>query len=185
MLRPFILICVFAAPACLGQAQSPITCTAESVKPMIVSVEGVAELVSDYVVQCRGGAPTPAGQSIPRVTFQAFLNSTVTSKPLAPSPDAPLTADEPPPAGPPHLSEALLLIDEPKPNVQLPCPALPCSIQGTGGATSPYDGSAGHYNVFQAAQTYGNILEWARVPFDAPGPTATRLASVRPHGLRA
>lgn len=175
MSRHLLFIEGLASSLSISVAQSLTSCSAESVIPRVVSVEGFAELIPDYVIHCRGGLPTPAGQPIPRITLQALFNSTITSKVLGPAP--------PRPPGPPQLTEALLLIDEPAPNAQLPCPTLPCSIQGTGGSTSPYDGSAGHYNAFQATQTQGNMLEWAGIPFDPPGPGATR--TLRITNLRA
>jgi len=45
-----------------------------------VRAEGIAELVGDLFLNCRGGAPTPAGQPIPLVTVQISVNTNVTSK---------------------------------------------------------------------------------------------------------
>ena len=135
--------------------------------------EGGAELASDIVMKCSGGIPTPVGQAIPLVTFRVYSNTNLTSRLLATSPD---------------LSEALLLIDDPAPHIQLACPKLPCSIAGTGGgvaadAASPYNGASGHYNVFQATQTGSNVIEWVGVPVDAPGPG--RIRTLRITNVRA
>ena len=152
----------------LAQLQpAGLSCTSSSVEPRILPSEGVAELASDMVIKCQGGAPsTPAGQPIPQVTFRAYLNTNVTSRLARTSPD---------------LSEALLLIDEPSPAFQLPCPKLPCSI--TADSTSPYNGGPGHYNVFQATQPGGNYVEWAGVPIDPPGPG--RILTLRITNVRA
>ena len=160
-----------------ARAQSPppafgVACDV-SAAPSIVPAEGIAELMSDVVIKCQGDRPTTIGMPIPQVTFRAFVNTNLSSRLVSTSPD---------------LSEALLLIDEPAPQNQLVCPALPCPIQGTGGGVgsepgSPYNGSAGHYNVFQATQISGNGLEWAGVPFDPP-PTG-RVRSLRITNLRA
>jgi uncharacterized protein (TIGR03437 family) len=136
-----------------------LSCGASS-DPAILPVEGIADLVSDLVIKCQGGVPTPAGQPIPPITLRVTMNAAVTSR-LLPTPVI--------------LSEALLLIDDPPPRNQLPCPTSPCSITGTGGATSPYDGSPGRYNVFQAAQPAINAVEWSGIPFDAPGSGNVRI----------
>ena len=157
-------------------AQSPpttgVTCDV-SATPPIVPAEGVAELMGDIVINCQGGTPTPAGQAIPQITWQIFVNTDITSRLVSTSPD---------------LSEALLLMDDPAPQNQLVCPAQTCSIQGTGGGTgsgpnSPYNGSAGRYNIFQAAQISGGSLEWTAVPFDPPG--AGRVRTLRITNVRA
>jgi uncharacterized protein (TIGR03437 family) len=154
----------------LGQ-QPPtfgVPCTSSVDVPAIVVSEGIAELASDLVIKCQGGSPTPAGQAIPQVTLRAYINVNVTSRLLMTSPD---------------LSEALLLIDDPAPQIQLVCSKLPCSISGTGGgvaadSTSPYNGTVGHYNVFQATQIGSNAIEWAGVPLDAPGPARVRTLRI-------
>jgi uncharacterized protein (TIGR03437 family) len=158
-------------------AQSPpsaagVTCDV-SATPPILPAEGVAELMGDIVINCQGGTPTAAGQAIPQITWQIFVNTDITSHLVSTSPD---------------LSEALLLIDDPAPQNQLVCPAPPCSIQGTGGGAGsepngPYNGSAGRYNIFQAAQISGNSLEWTGVPFDPPG--AGRVRTLRITNVRA
>lgn len=143
-------------------------CTTSVDVPAIVSSEGTTELVSDLVIKCQGGSPTPAGQAIPQVTLRAYINTNLTSRLLSTSPD---------------LSEALVLIDDPAPQIQLVCSKLPCSISGTGGgvaadSTSPYNGAPGHYNVFQATQIGANVIEWAGVPLDAPGPGRVRTLRI-------
>ena len=157
-------------------AQSPpasgVTCDVSAATP-ILPAEGVAELMGDVVIKCQGGTPTPVGQAIPHITWQIFVNTEITSRLVSTSPD---------------LSEALLLIDDPAPQNQLVCQGPTCSIQGTGGGAgsepnSPYNGSAGRYNIFQAAQISGNSLEWAGVPFDPPG--AGRVRTLRITNVRA
>src|SRR5438105_4011115 len=140
MLRFLLLLSVLEGLTSLS-AQVALSCSASRTDPLVASVQAVSELLPDVVIQCRGGIPTPAGQAIPPITLFVVLNTNITSRLLAKSPD---------------LSEALLVVDEPAPENQLPCPTLPCSISGTGGATNPYDGAAGHYNVFQATQTGAN-----------------------------
>jgi uncharacterized protein (TIGR03437 family) len=162
-----LVACIVPLP---GQQPPPfgVPCNSSVDLPPIVASEGAAELAGNVVIKCQGGSPTPAGQAIPQVTLRAYTNVNVTSRLLMTSPD---------------LSEALLLIDDPAPQIQLVCPKVPCSISGTGGgvgadSTSPYNGASGHYNVFQATQIGGNVIEWAGVPLDAAGPGRVRTLRI-------
>ncbi len=116
-----------------GLAQSPpvtLRCSA-SATPPIVSDRGVSELASEVLLTCQGViAPSVMGQLI---NVRAYLNTNVTSRLLSTSPD---------------LSEALLLVDDPAPMAQRPCPS-PCMAP-----------ASGQYNVFQAKQIAGNVVEW-------------------------
>ena len=165
-----ILIAFLAASILPLLAQSQpvgLSCTTSPVEPLILPSEGVAEFAGDVVIKCQGNASsTPPGKVIPQVTLRAYLNVNVTSRLIATSP---------------NLSEALLLIDEPSPSVQLACPKLPCSI--TADSTSPYNGGPGHYNVFQATQPGNNYVEWAGIPIDPPGPG--RILTLRITNVRA
>jgi len=102
--------------------------------------------------------------------------------------------------GPPSVSEALLLIDEPFPSVnpvpanstpnpgqtvgQLGCLAdnnTNCAIISTGagvGMAGSYNGTAGHYNIFQGIQNGVNAIAWTGVPIDAPGTAGTRVIRI-------
>ena len=137
--------------------------------PVTAPTEGVAELVSDLVIKCQSSdAPTPIGQPIPKLLLRIFINTNTTVRLFSTSPD---------------LSEALLLMDEPAPQNQLVCSVSPCSIQGTGGGVgnelnSPYNGSPGRFNVFQARIVAGNQLEWDDLPFDLPPPGRTRTLRI-------
>ena len=95
-------------------------------------VEGVAELVSDVVLECTGGTPTVAGGAVPQGNFQLFLSTDVTGRLLATG-----------------FSEGLLLMDEPgslaNPNLRMcdtPTTGV-CGTTGTGTGTGMgvYDGS--------------------------------------------
>ncbi len=164
-IRIVVLIAAFSVQSLPGQ-QLNVFCTTSTDGPAIMPLEGVAELASDLLIKCQGGSPTLAGQAIPKITLRVYTSSNLTSRLLGTSPD---------------LSEALLLIDEPAPRIQLACPRLPCSI--TADSAGPYNGTAGHYNVFQATQLGGNVIEWDGVPFDAPGPG--RFRTLRITNLRA
>lgn len=148
------------APA---QLAFPLICNTTVTAPRTVRVEGVAELVSDVVLECTGGTPTVAGGAVPQVNFQMFLSTDVTGRLLATG-----------------FSEGLLLMDEPgsvaNPNLRMcdtPTTGV-CGTTGTGTGMGVYDGSAGRPNVFQARQTGINSLVWLGVPVDPPGAGKTR-----------
>jgi hypothetical protein len=173
-----------SASAQIITSTAGVNCAASAANPPTVRAEGVTELVGDVVLLCTGGTPTAAGQPIPESNIQIFLNTNVTSRLYSIN----------------NLTEALILIDEPYPGgsnppvpgapqtapaagsttTQLACQATNstnCAITGNGGgvgAAGPYNGSAGHYNIFQGALAGANSLVWLGVPIDAPGTTATR-----------
>ena len=182
---------VAAAAVLLGigssTAYAQFTCEPIS-EPTLNRAEGQAELVGDYVLQCTGGTATNAGQPIPQVTITLQLNTSITSRIV----------------GSGNVSEALLLIDEPFPsnNVvpagdesgegqtvgQLGCLAsnfTNCAITSLGsgiGATGSYNGTPGHYNVFQGVQTNANTITFTGVPLD---PSGGNVRIVRITNLRA
>jgi hypothetical protein len=174
-------------------------CNATAGNPHIVRSEGVAELVGDLILNCTGGAFTPAGTYIGPATnggtnVQINLNTNVTSR---------LTGA----AGSPD-SEAILSIDEPYPDsgTEVPFPAPPASqavagasdiqtgcvadgvsaclnVQSLGwgfGATGTYNGTPGHPNIFQGIVNFSNPyqINWQGVPIDAPGTTITRIIRI-------
>jgi hypothetical protein len=160
-------------------------CTANAGVPPIVRAEGIAELIGDLILNCTGGTFTPAGLPIPQSNVQIFLNTNVTSRTYAG-----------------NLSEAILTIDEPFPSAaetptpvsaspstgapigQLGCQAINsanCLITSSGagvGATGSYNGTAGHYNVFQGMQNGPSQVVWLGVPIDAPATAGTRVIRI-------
>jgi hypothetical protein len=141
----------------------PLTCTTNGVAPPILRAEGNAELVADIVLTCTGG--NPANQIL--ADFTVFLNTNVTSNLTGPGPAE---------------TEALLLIDEPKPS-----PAVNATngfsytgqVKGTPGVSAPAPGSG---NVYTGSQTAApNQLLWQGVPIVPPGPTTRilRFTNVR------
>jgi hypothetical protein len=166
-----------------AQNNPAFACTANAGVPPIVRAEGIAELVGDLILNCTGGTFTPAGLPIPQSNVQIFLNTNVTSRTYAGG-----------------LSEAILTIDEPFPNgTQIPATAQPsngaaltqlgcqainsanCAIVSVGfgqGAAGSYNGSAGHFNVFQGMQNGPSQVVWLGVPIDAPGTTGTRVIRI-------
>ena len=138
----------------MGYAQGPgqnqaFTCVANAGTPAIVRVEGITELVGDLLLQCKGGTPTTLGQKIPVSNVTLTLNTNVTSRLIGGS-----------------YIDALLLLDEPSPQQQLPCGAPntgyngdgTCTIAGNGTGAGLYDGTPGHPNIFVGQFTGPNRL---------------------------
>jgi hypothetical protein len=152
--------------------QSP-TCVVSSGAPSIARVEGLSELVEDVLLTCSGGTPANSGAALPTVNFTVSLNTNVASRVLAG-----------------HLTEALLLIDEPgspgNTSSQLVCgtggteestpgSGICAGITGTGNGVGVFSGAGARANVFQGQQAGSNSLTWLSVPFDAPGPSRSRV----------
>jgi hypothetical protein len=171
-------------------------CVANAGVPPIVRSEGVTELVGDLILNCTGGTPTPLGTPIPMSNVQIFLNTNITSRLLNTSSnlsEATLLIDEPYPTGqPPVPASAPSVVGAPQ--GQLACQALNstnCAIIGVGpggiaptgagpiGANGPYNGTPGHYNVFQGFQNGVNSVAWLGVPIDAPGTNAASQLNTR------
>jgi len=168
-----------------AQNASAFACTANAGVPPIVRAEGITELVGDLILNCTGGTFTPAGLPIPQSNVQIFLNTNITSRTYGGG-----------------LSEGILTIDEPFPSAaeiptpasaapstgaalsQLGCQAVNsanCTIISTGagvGATGSYNGTAGHFNVFQGQQNGANQVVWLGVPIDAPATAGTRVIRI-------
>jgi len=168
-----------------ANAQSTtFTCTATAGVPNIIRSEGLTELLGDLVLNCTGGTPTQATTAIPLSNVQISINTNITSRIVST----------------PNISEALLLIDEPFPMTdvipvgtnpgvgqtvgQLGCLAnnnTNCAIISSGpgiGATGSYNGTPGHYNIFQGVQNGVNAIAWTGVPLDAPGTAGTRVVRI-------
>jgi hypothetical protein len=191
----------------VGTEQSAFTCVANAGTPVIVRYEGITELVGDLLLQCTGGAPTPAGSPIPAQNVTLTLNTNVTS---------PLVGG--------GYIDALLLIDDPyaaPPNSSANNPStvgIPANSPTQGSicqvATSPiptqcnyllgtYDGThstaygspfspylqAGAHTMYAGRPTSisgtisGNQVTWLGVPIDAPGTVGVRV--VRLTNVRA
>jgi len=156
------LVMSLSTPASAQVGTPALQCTANAGVPPIIRSEGLAELVGDVTLNCTGGTPTPAGATVPSANVQIFLNTNITSR-LVASP----------------FSEALLLVDEPhsqaNPSVPMtPCTGV-CTIISTGSPAATYNGTAGHYNVFQGQQSAANSIAWLGVPLDPPGTAFTRV----------
>ncbi len=132
-------------------ASAQITCNANAGAPLLARGEGDTEMLSDIVLTCSGGTPTPANDVVPQINLVVTLNTNVTSRITASYNGA-------------EFSEALLLIDEPNApeppaavvlghrllncgNVGAPDngpsgPAV-CTIISTGNPAQTYDGTPG------------------------------------------
>jgi len=88
-----------------GSAPGPLACTASLSTPPTVRAEAMTERIGDVVLTCTGGQAIPPGAPIPTVDFTISMAVNATSRILV-SPD---------------ISEAMLLIDEPRPAAQLAC----------------------------------------------------------------
>jgi len=147
-----LAVLVFATGIVSAQA---LNCTLNGGAPPLLRAEGVAEEVGQAFITCSGGAPTAAGNPVPRINVRLFTNGyNITSKLVL--------------AG--AASEATLLIDDPAPANQVaalfPTPAA---------CNAPYN-PATCGNMFYAFQVPGNAqaVEWRNIPFDPPG-TGTRV----------
>ena len=150
----------------VSQCSAQITCSRVDT-PIPVRAEGLAEQVSDVVLSCTGGTPTRSGVPLPM--FQIIL----TSNALLPSHTLGAIAGQKY-----GWNDALLLIDDPSANQQIPCPP-------PGGSTYCPEaaGDAAPPNVFQGKQLQENAIVFQDIPIDPPGPGKTRL--VRITNLRA
>src|ERR1051326_4864630 len=188
----------------------PFVCIANAGVPPIVRGEGYTEQVGDLLLNCTGGIPTPAGQTVPPVNFTILLNTNITSRLLAVN----------------LWNEALLIMDEPHSATNPGRPILNCgnvgapdtgtsgpgvcAITSTGNPILTYDGTPNGTNGgtcgttgFPAANSYGcgrpnvfqgrtgtqqnpgqfNAVTWLGVPLDPPGTTTNR--TVRFTNVRA
>jgi hypothetical protein len=156
-----------------------ITCTLSAPAPLEAHAEGLAELVGDVVLICKGGVATPLNSPVPTTNIVVNLNTQVTSRLLG---------------GSSNITDALLLINEPVASAQKLCPADPANqyscdttVLGTGGG-----GAAGasplqytNANIYQGVLTSSNQLTFFNVPIDGPGPSAYAPLTFRITNVRA
>jgi len=150
-----------------GAAPSTVSCTAAAT-PVSLRAQGLAEKVADILISCTGGTPTAAGQPLPQFNLSVGTTPAVniTSRLLAGS-----------------FTEALLLLDEPQPFAQFPCEQASnvCGGFGNGVGSGYYGGGVqspgapNNRNVYQGVLSAVNMITFQGIPFDPPGPGATRL----------
>jgi hypothetical protein len=186
------------AAAAIPAGAQVVNCTTSASAAPIVRAEGNTEPTGDLILTCTGGIPTVAGQVVPQVNFELFLNTNLTSHVT----NSGLAGD---------FSEALLLVDEPNslftspqhpllncgnvgaPDNGVSGPAV-CSTVSNGNPLQSYDGTGntfgtavcdglgadpppnsyncGRPNAFQGrlpASGQSNVMEFLGVPFDPPG----------------
>lgn len=140
-----------AVPATAQNINPAFQCVANAGVPPTVRQEGLTEIVGDLTLNCTGGTPTPAGQTVPQVNVAIFLNVFATSRLL--------TTGQP--SGQ-QFNEALLIVDEPhsatNPGRRItncglntgvpdlgPSGQGVCSIIATPNPANTYDGLSGVY----------------------------------------
>jgi hypothetical protein len=169
-----------------------VTCNTTPSNPTIVRVEGLAELVGDYVLVCTGGTPTPAPgtvagptQTIPQFDVTLTLNANITSRLLSGGYiDALLTVDEPFPATPFPTNATR---QSGSPIGQNVCysnttglGSTPANCNVLNGTYNPnnftFSGSPyAPFNVFVAHQASVSQVTWLGVPIDGPGTAGSRV----------
>ena len=115
---------------------APATCVATTAVPPVLRAEGMSELVGDIVIDCTGGTPTLNNANVPQTNITVTLNTAVTSRTYN-------TAT-------PAVSEALLLVDEPR-SPGNSNPAYYCGTPAAGGCT------------------FAGLSQSPGVPYSAPG----------------
>jgi len=194
------LLLGLGSTAAYAQTNTTFTCQATAGVPNLLRSEGITELVGDLVLNCTGGTPTPDLQPIPLNNVQISINTNITSRIEDSSTNASealLLIDEPFPA--PASAQFPLAPIGPSSKTtnalgQRACQALNstnCAIvsknntglgqigQGapvTGSAN--YDGTVGHYNIFQGFQNGTNAIAWNGVPIDAPATAGSRIIRI-------
>ncbi|MBM3810250.1 MAG: hypothetical protein FJW20_01320 [Acidimicrobiia bacterium] len=160
-----LVLAAIASP----QVSEGLSCTARAGTVPTIRAEGVAELIGDALITCIGGMPSSFGEPIPQLNIQMFT-----------SPGINLTtriiADP--------FTEALLLIDEPRPeNQKLGAPGD--QLNGVGGdginylvPSSPDNMGQPVKNVFQGVANQPNGIVWQGLPVDPPGTTGRRIIRI-------
>src|ERR1700722_1129189 len=89
-----LLLAGFAIPS-----NAQVTCTLQATTPLL-RTDGYTEQTGDMIIHSTGGTPTVAGNQVPQINLELFLNTNITSKVTAFNSTG-------------NYSEALLLVDEP------------------------------------------------------------------------
>ncbi len=187
----YLGIAASAAVLAICSAQAQVTCAIQNTTPATIRQEGIAELLSDIVLQCTGGTPTASGQPVPVVDVTLTFVYGFTNRLLGK-----------------NYTDALLTLDEPYPSTPVPAAGIPANqpvqrlcystaaaspgscnyLLGTGGggyqtASDPYLQSNAS-TIYASAQlaSYDEIT-WYGVPLDPPGPNGAvryiRLTNLR------
>ncbi|MBI4909627.1 MAG: hypothetical protein HY820_38775 [Acidobacteria bacterium] len=132
----------------------------------------MAELLSDLVIACTGGSPSPKGGKLPQYQILVTSNTPLTLK-IAPPPKPSATPVIDGPLEPvSSVSDALAIVDDPPATDQRPCvPVAPADFCSATGATDDA-------NVFQGTRLQDNLILFNKIPIDAPGEGRTRILRV-------
>lgn len=146
---------VLAATFCAHAAMAQMTCERVD-SPSPVRAEGAAELVTDVVLRCSGGA---AG-SLPQYQIIVSSNVSFGNRTLG-SIDSLNWA----------WNDALLIVDDPPADRQVACAPPPGALTcaATGNAVP---------NIFQGKLLQPNAIVFQGVPISAPGPSGTRTIRI-------
>jgi hypothetical protein len=139
------LLAGLSIPASAQIGGTAVTCNNGGATTPIVRSQGLTELMGDLVLNCQGGNPTVAGQSVPPVNITVILSVNITSK---------LTQGS-------LYNEALLIIDEPNQSAPGPNsnrPILNCG--NTGAPDSSTESGPGVCSIISDGNpnnTYGGV----------------------------
>jgi uncharacterized repeat protein (TIGR01451 family) len=151
------------------------TCTSNAAVTPALRGEGFTEQVGDIAIMCTSGTVMAPGVAIPTVNLTVSYNTAVTSR-LLPTVGNPATN---------HVSEALLLIDEPgsvlpgsPPQILCTTPLTGCqayvgAIAGPTLGTAVSSGAIPAPNMYQGVVN-GNSVTFFGVPVLPPGANNTR-----------
>jgi uncharacterized protein (TIGR03437 family) len=165
------LVFLLCPIAIYSQSFEGFSCSAAVATPPVARATGTAEKVTDTLITCTGGTPTPAGQLAPLVNITVSLDTQIGNRLLGQ-----------------FQTDALLLINDPQPPIQSLCvvgtPAqfCPSPADGNGGGkgvpnATDYNGSQSHPNIFQGTLVSPNEIVFFGVPIDPPGPVLVNGAA--------
>jgi len=137
------MLVVFAGLAS-AQASAPMPCTLNPVNNTIRN-EGVTEQVGDILIVCTGGTNIPDGDTVPRLNFTVTLTTPVSSPTLKSITGPPAQA----------ISDALLLVDEPKSGSSL-APGFGPEQASTPCATNAGPAGCSGTNIYKFTSPNGN-----------------------------
>jgi hypothetical protein len=124
-----------------------------------VRLQGITELAGDIVLVGTGGAPTAAGQAVPRFNITVTVNTTITSPPLN------------------QFADVVLLIDDPA-TLNAAAVGTAPPVNGVGAAGLDYrKGNAP--NLFFGVRVSNNSVVFQNVPIDPPAAGAVRTFRVK------
>ena len=170
-----------------ASAQFGVVCTASAGVAPTLRHEGFTELVGDIVVTCAkapGSVPTPVGTPVAQANITVNIGAPITRRILAVPTGLVAPANV-------SLTEALLLIDDPKPGAQVPCtnpynPTIACAAVANGFG-SEFTTAPVSPNIFQGITGLGGpgipsqTITFLGVPVDPPatGSLTYRITNIR------